>query len=200
MAEDEKGFLTRWSKRKRAPEADAPVEPQTMVPAPEAEAAAEAQRNEEEINRLAAEAVDIDAMTYEDDFTIFQKPGVPEFLKRRALRKFFGSNPLLANLDGLNDYDEDYNNPAHMVYKSVWSTARGFLTEAEDVAQKLTGRISSAVAKLEELAPDEVTPEVLETSEPETAAIAEPPTKPGQTQEQEVTVPPRVSIRRRLEG
>ena len=33
------------------------------------------------------------------------REGVPEFLKKQALRKLWLSSPILANLDGLNDYD-----------------------------------------------------------------------------------------------
>lgn len=43
-----------------------------------------------------------------DDLTGFFKEGVPEFIRRRALRALWVSNPILANLDGLNDYDTDF--------------------------------------------------------------------------------------------
>jgi hypothetical protein len=36
------------------------------------------------------------------------REGVPEALRNRALRKLWLSDPVLANLDGLNDYDEDF--------------------------------------------------------------------------------------------
>jgi hypothetical protein len=34
--------------------------------------------------------------------------GVPKALRNQALKKLWRSNPILANLDGLNDYDLDY--------------------------------------------------------------------------------------------
>jgi hypothetical protein len=34
--------------------------------------------------------------------------GVSEELRNLALRRLWRSNPLLANLDGMNDYDEDF--------------------------------------------------------------------------------------------
>lgn len=51
----------------------------------------------------------IDSLTYDSDFSPYLRPGVPEALREQALRKLWRSNPVLANLDGLNDYDEDYS-------------------------------------------------------------------------------------------
>jgi hypothetical protein len=43
------------------------------------------------------------------DYTPFLAKDVPEALARAALRKLWLSDPIFANLDGLNDYDLDYN-------------------------------------------------------------------------------------------
>ena len=43
------------------------------------------------------------------DIKGFMNKEVPEALRRRALRSLWRSNPVLAVLDGLNDYDEDFN-------------------------------------------------------------------------------------------
>ena len=43
-----------------------------------------------------------------DNFKEFLKKNVPEHLKKRALRKLWLSNPIFANLDGMNEYDEDF--------------------------------------------------------------------------------------------
>ncbi|MFQ5765526.1 MAG: DUF3306 domain-containing protein, partial [Rhodospirillales bacterium] len=45
----------------------------------------------------------------DSDFTPFMAENVPEFLRRQALRVLWRSDPVLANLDGLNDYDEDFS-------------------------------------------------------------------------------------------
>ena len=47
------------------------------------------------------------------DITGFLRKEVPELLRRRALRSLWRSNPVLAVLDGLNDYDEDYTDAAY---------------------------------------------------------------------------------------
>jgi len=140
---DDGGFLSRWSRRKReveAAEAAAAADAQTPdVVDPEA-VAREAEELEQ--NRLAAEAVDIDSMKAGDDFGLFMKRGVPEFLRRKALRKLWRSNPVFANLDGLNDYDEDFRNPAHNRYTSLWQLGRGFLSTEEQSTQQATGRLT----------------------------------------------------------
>ena len=43
-----------------------------------------------------------------DNFKVFLKKNVPEHLKKKALRKLWLTNPIFANLDGMNEYDEDF--------------------------------------------------------------------------------------------
>ena len=73
----------------------------------EEEAMALLQEQDPELAEKIAE-VDVDKLTFEDDFTIFMSHKVPDIIRRRALSKLWLSDPLLANLDGLNDYDEDF--------------------------------------------------------------------------------------------
>lgn len=222
MADRDERFLSRWARLKqRARDDEAPeaaAEAASAAPAPVSATGEEEDDREARENRRAAEAIDIDALGYGDDFSPFMKRGVPETLRRRALRKFFASDPLLANLDGLNDYDEDYNNPEHMVYRSAWDVARGFLTEAEKTAQQATGRLSPAVEPGTKDATDDVpfagddgeetpsvTPapesEMLPQTEPEeqTLAVAAPEGDPAE-EDEPAPAPRRVSIRRRLDG
>lgn len=173
MADEKEGFLSRWSKRKQAKLSNPDVDPDDEVPAAELveidEEQLEAERSEAEANRLAAEAVDLEKVEYGFDFSIFMKRGVPDVLRKKALKKFFNSTPVLANLDGLNDYDEDFNNPLHMVYKSSWDVGRGFLTEAEKVLQQATGRLTR-----DEPLPDVASPEVPEELEAKAAETSVP--------------------------
>ena len=148
MAEEDdrgEGFLSRWSRRKRLvevdpPEPEAPAEAGALEPAVEPEP--EVVDEELEANRLAAEAIDIDSLGKDDDFTVFLKRGVPELLRRTALRKMWRTDPVFANVDGLNDYDQDFRNPAHSVYKSLWQVGRGFLSQEEQQTQFASGRLS----------------------------------------------------------
>jgi Protein of unknown function (DUF3306) len=51
----------------------------------------------------------VEELTFQSDFTVFMANNVPDAIKRAALRKLWVSDPVLANLDGLNDYCEDLN-------------------------------------------------------------------------------------------
>ncbi len=102
MTADE-GYLSRWSRRKRDERERAPK------PADEVDEAADAPESGEQPAEIAPEDLpDIDTLHKDSDFTVFMRDGVPEELKRRALRKLWTSDPVLANVDGLNDYDGDY--------------------------------------------------------------------------------------------
>ena len=50
----------------------------------------------------------IESLNKDSDFTQFLSEKVPEFIRKRALSVLWRSDPVLANLDGLNDYDENY--------------------------------------------------------------------------------------------
>jgi hypothetical protein len=80
--------------------ASKPVEPADPSPAGAVDHAGEPE-HEVDIESLP----DIETLTYESDFSMFLREGVPERLKQAALRKLWLSNPVFANLDGLNDYD-----------------------------------------------------------------------------------------------
>ncbi len=150
MAErDEDDFLERWSRRKRgeaspgAPETETAEAaggrsgppPATARPAapgpPQSEAAPDAGDPE-----VIAKLPGLDTLNKDSNFTVFLQDGVPEALRRQALRKLWRSNPVLANLDGLNDYDEDYNisEPLVKVLKTVYEAGKGDPDEDETAA------------------------------------------------------------------
>lgn len=75
----------------------------------------------------AADLPDPEHLTYESDFSGFLKEGVSEEVRRMALRKLWRSNPVLANLDGLNDYDEDFRKEAILgKLKTAYDSVKGF--------------------------------------------------------------------------
>jgi len=82
------------------------VSPVDGNPAPFDEA--ERDLSDEELE-IVAELPAVDSLTKESDFTPFLADKVPEFIRRRALSVLWRSDPVLANIDGLNDYDEDFN-------------------------------------------------------------------------------------------
>jgi len=134
----DEGFLDRWSKRKKA------VEEEELA-AVEADVAAETVEREPETDEEALEvlrerdpelaeqvsAIDIDELTYDDDFSIFMNSKVPEFIRRKALSKLWLSSPILANVDGLNDYDEDFRDAG-----SIIEAAQTALSKDKDGAEE----------------------------------------------------------------
>lgn len=71
---------------------------------------------------------DPDTMKAGDDFSAFMKEAVPDRIRRRALRVLWGSNPVLANLDELVDYGEDFTDAATVVanLQTAWKVGKGF--------------------------------------------------------------------------
>ncbi len=81
--------------------------------------------------------LDFSKLNYSSDYTRFMEKGVPEAVRKRALRALWGSNPLLANIDGLNDYDEDFTDAALAVkglLQTAYKPGTGYLTEEERLA------------------------------------------------------------------
>ncbi len=160
MAErDEDGFLDRWSGRKRgeaspgAPETETaeaaqpaakPAEPSGGRSGPPAARArsiavgpppseADSDSGDPEV---IAKLPGLDTLKEDSDFTAFLQDGVPDVLRRQALRRLWRTNPVLANLDGLNDYDEAYTvaEPLVKVLKTVYEAGKGDLDEDETAA------------------------------------------------------------------
>jgi hypothetical protein len=113
--------LARWSQRKLAARRGevAPAEPEddhrereaTLEPQESAVATTGVAGGAEEPNEHNQHPPlpPIEELTAQSDYTAYLARGVPEALTRAALRTLWRSDPVLANLDGLNNYDEDYN-------------------------------------------------------------------------------------------
>ena len=108
QGDGDKGFLARWSQRKRgaeqpareAPLADAEV---GAEPAPEAESPGEF-----DLSSLPS----LDELTPTTDITMFLRKGVPEHLRNAALRKSWALDPAIRNyVNPALDYAYDWNTP-----------------------------------------------------------------------------------------
>lgn len=88
---------------------------------------------DEEQQELVATLPPLDSLNGDSDFTPFMREGVPEFIKRKAMRILWRANPLFGFRDGLNDYDEDFNIVHKIIDESVgaYQVGRGHLTEEE---------------------------------------------------------------------
>jgi len=92
---------------------------------------------EEELTKEQQEVVStlppLESLTGESDFTPFMSEGVPEIIKRKAMRILWRANPLFGFRDEMNDYDEDYN-VVHKIIDSSFGSyqvGRGHLSEEE---------------------------------------------------------------------
>ena len=86
----------------------------------------------------APDLPDIASLNAESDFSVFLRDGVSEDIRRKALRVLWRSDPVLANLDGLNDYDEDFS-VAHTIaeaVKTAYTVGKGYLSEEEGPREK----------------------------------------------------------------
>lgn len=129
MAEDD-DFLSRWSRRKRAVEAeDLTPEPTEVTPVVSVDPAENEEAEDEDVLLERLGLPSPETLKEGDDFSAFMQAGVPEFLRKRALRVLWRSNPVLANLDGLNDYDDDFNSPelTQKVLATGYQVGRGFV-------------------------------------------------------------------------
>lgn len=169
MAEDDK-FLSRWAKRKAESRAGTLVDeaeaPELAENAEDMQTAAltDADTELEELpeDHPAAD-IDIETLNAESDFSVFMHEKVPQAIRRRALRKLWLSDPIYANLDGLNDYDEDFTDSATVVegLKAAYDEAvvRRDKLEAEEAAKEKARQVAEADGEVAEAEEEEETPD-----------------------------------------
>lgn len=148
----------RWSRLKAQArqEAETPdPDPQVLEPAQEAVSADEVLAENEKLSDaeiLAKYALpDPDKSELGMDIKGFLNNEIPEALRRRALRSLWRSNPVLAVLDGLNDYDEDYTISATPVggVKTLYKVGQGMFEKI----RKLDEQLETALQSDEEIQP-----------------------------------------------
>lgn len=105
---------------------------------------------------------DPDSLQPGDDIVAFMRDQIPERIKRRAMRALWRSNPVLACLDGLNDYDDDYTN--------LVTDMPGVPTSYQ-VGKGLTAHVEE-LQRQKELAEGEHT-EIAANSDPEAIALTD---------------------------
>ena len=97
-----------WARRRAGVAAEAKAEQDAV----EAKVLAEEHAALEELSEAEMLAEldlpDPDTMVQGDDFSVFMAKAVPDQIRRRALRTLWRSNPVLANVDMLVDYGEDF--------------------------------------------------------------------------------------------
>lgn len=164
----DEGFLSRWSRRKRAAEAGIPVE-EPQAPSPPAEAAdapapAKLPEAEEPPFDLAA-LPSIESLTAESDFAAFLHKAVPDTLRRAALRKAWALDPTIRDFVGLADYAWDYNAP-----DGVPGAALHLSGDVKQMVARLFANAEGAPPKAPEPEPEAEAPDLPVPADNETPA------------------------------
>ncbi|UYV36834.1 DUF3306 domain-containing protein [Rhodobacteraceae bacterium D3-12] len=166
--------MSVWSKRKAAVAAEEAALQRAEEVAQKAEAeAALAEKTDEEL--LAEFDLPVpEEMGEGDDFRAFLSDAVPERLKTRALRQLWRVNPVLANVDGLVDYGEDFTDAAMCVenLQSAYQVGKGMLAHVEEMARQAEAE-GEAAAELEPEA-DAGEEQSAEPDEPVVETVVEP--------------------------
>ncbi|WP_166267492.1 DUF3306 domain-containing protein [Marinobacter caseinilyticus] len=154
--------LQRWSRKKtnasRKPE-PAPLPAIESEPSPEAQELAlnEALPEHEVLEKYGLP--DPDTIELGTDITGFMRKEIPDLLRRKALRVLWKSNPVLAVLDGLNDYDEDFSDAATAAdsVKTIYKVGQGMFDKSAKVTEQVADQIEEEAEVPDAIAPAEST-------------------------------------------
>ncbi|KIN70164.1 DUF3306 domain containing protein [Sulfitobacter noctilucicola] len=127
-----------WGRRRAAVAAEAEAEQAVLEAQTLADEHAALEELSDEEVLAALNLPDPDSLKLGDDFTAFMSKAVPDALRRRALRTLWRSNPVLANVDMLVDYGEDFTDSAMVVenLQTAYQVGKGMLKHVEEVARK----------------------------------------------------------------
>ncbi|NOE17425.1 DUF3306 domain-containing protein [Ruegeria atlantica] len=157
-----------WSRRKAAVQAEAKAEALALEEQVIAERQAELEEKDDAEILAEFNLPDPETLQPGDDVSGFMAKAVPDRLRRRALRRLWRLNPVLANVDGLVDYGEDYTDAACVIenMQTAYQVGKGMLAHIEALA-----------ADAEEAKDDAAESEADIRAEPEAAPV-EPDTGP----------------------
>lgn len=123
-------FLDRWSRKKleEEPEAAKPAA-DPAAEAPPAPSPEDDRPDEEILAELGLPHPE--TLQPGDDIRGFLQAAVPDRLRRLALRQLWRSNPVLANVDGLVEYGEDYTDAATVIenLQTVYQVGKGMVRD-----------------------------------------------------------------------
>lgn len=132
------GIATTWSHRRAAVAAEAAAEARAELELLD-------QKKREELAEKSDEDIleelglpDPDSLGLGDDFKGFMAKTVPNHIRKRALRKLWRSNPVLACVDGLNDYDDDYltGSVGQGAIKTSYQVGKGMLAHLLEIERQ----------------------------------------------------------------
>ncbi len=175
-----------WSRRKAAVQAE--TEAEALAAKEQIITTRQAELEEKSDAEILSEfdLPDPDTLQAGDDVSGFMAKAVPDRLRRRALRRLWRLNPVLANVDGLVDYGEDYTDAACVIenLQTAYQVGKGMMAHVEALADE---------AEEQECDPETDTLDVIEARE-EPAKAEEPAPEPmtvaNVEEPEELEVPP----------
>lgn len=163
-----------WSRRREAVAREAEAEEAAIIVAEEAEREAElAEKSDEELLTEAGLAPP-EELDSPEAVREFLSSTLPQRLKTRALRRLWRLNPVLANVDGLVDYGEDFTDSATVIenLQTTYQVGKGMLRHIEEMARQAEATEEPAVAEDTEMEETEEAP--FEVPEQEPVVVAAP--------------------------
>ena len=131
-----------WARRKAKVEAETLAEQAAVeqIVLAEQHAVLEEKTDAELLEEL--DLPDPDTLVMGDDFSVFMSKAVPDRIRRRALRTLWRSNPVLANVDMLVDYGEDFTDAAMAVenIQTAYQVGKGMLKHVQEMARQAEER------------------------------------------------------------
>ncbi|MDA7427884.1 DUF3306 domain-containing protein [Primorskyibacter aestuariivivens] len=192
-----------WSRRKEKVQAEEAAEAKAREAAQLAEEQAALEEKSDEELLAEFDLPDPDTLELGDDIKGFMNKAIPDRLRRRALRRLWRLNPVLANVDGLVDYGGDFTDSATVVenMQTAYQVGKGMLKHVEELARKAEEAANPPAPE-----PEDAEPEQAETAAPEPTAEEDPapalqeqaPAETAQTQydfEEEEAAPRRRRMR-----
>ncbi len=175
-----------WSRRKAAVQAE--TEAEALAAEEQIITTRQAELEEKSDAEILAEfdLPDPDTLEAGDDVSGFMAKAVPNRLRRRALRRLWRLNPVLANVDGLVDYGEDYTDAACVIenIQTAYQVGKGMLAHVEALA---------AEAEVSEAETEADMPEAIESGEEPINAVEPEPEAPQMVEmeePEEIELPP----------
>ncbi len=174
-----------WSRRKARVAEEAEAEEMALEVS-----AVQAEQSEKTDDQILADLglPDPDGLDAGDDFSGFMARAVPDRIRSRALRKLWLTNPVLANVDGLVDYGEDFTDAACVIenLSTSYQVGKGMKAHVEEMARRAE---LEAAGEVEDAAPEEDIPPEPEESEEELMADPAPEEPRGEEPAELADVP-----------
>lgn len=131
-----------------------------------------AEQNSTELAKMAAkddaeivaelELPDPDTFQIGDDVSGFMSKVVPDRLRRRVLRRLWRLNPILANVDGLVDYGEDFTDAACVIenMQTTYQVGKGMLYHVQEMERQAAAAAEAEANPEPEQEPEDDEPPV----------------------------------------